>query len=105
MIFKLYLNSDNLIRWDKLVNAASGKFVNDATMTFTLKDADGDTVSGAVDVVMGYVGNSDGRYQGVMDSTISLSIGTKYYLEITAVSGTLNGFRRIECMTHYRGAN
>jgi len=105
MILKLYIDSDNLIRWDKLVNAADGSYANAATMTFTLKTVAGVAVSGASAVSMPYVGNSNGRYQGILESSVSLAVGYRYYLEVTVAQSGVNGFRRIQCIAQYRGDN
>lgn len=81
--------------------ASTGAYVNDATVTFALKDAAGNAVSGASGS-LSYVADSDGRYEGVLESTVSLIIGATYYLEITAVASGANGFRRIECVAAYQ---
>jgi hypothetical protein len=95
------VNSDNLIRWDRMSLASTGAFVNDAAVTFTVKDASGVVVSGATGV-MSYVAASDGRYEGILESTVILILGGTYYLEVTATSGGANGFRRIECVAAYQ---
>jgi hypothetical protein len=86
-------------------NAATESYVNDATVTFTLVDSDGSNVAGAINVAMPYVAGSNGRYQGTLDSTVNLgSPGDEFDLEITAVSGALNGFRKVRCRADYKGA-
>jgi len=104
MIHKLFISSDNLVRWDKMINSADGGYINNAAVTFTLKDSDGETLSGANAVSMPYVGQSDGRYHGTLESTVSLAAGSRYFLEITATRGGLIGFRRLTCTAQYQGA-
>jgi hypothetical protein len=99
----IYVAADNLIRWDSMQLASTGVFVNDATVTFTLKSAAGAAVAGATAIAMPYVAASNGRYEGVLESTVSLTVGATYYLEVTATSGGANGFRRIECAAFHEG--
>lgn len=109
-LFPLFISSDNLIRWDKMQNAKNDEIINDATVTFTLKDSDGSDVANAVDIAMAYVSGSNGRYQGTMDGpTVDLgSPGDEFDLEITATAisdgETLNGFRKIRSRAQYKGA-
>lgn len=97
----LYVSSDTPIRWDAMTLGEGGAFVNDATVTWALKDAAGAAVSGATGT-MSYVALSNGRYDGVLESTVTLIVGATYYLEVTAVSGGANGFRRVECVAQYQ---
>ncbi len=87
----IYLSNDNLVEWSFMDQASDGSYVNDATVTMTLKLA-GSPVSGATAVALTYVSGSNGRYQGVIPSSVSLTAGGNYTLEITAVSGTKDGF-------------
>ena len=103
MSLPLYISSDNLLQLDALKLAADDSYVNDATVTFTLKDADEAVVTGADTISMPYVASSNGRYQGTLQSTVSLE-GAKYYLEITATSGENVLFKRITCYATYKGA-
>jgi nitrogen fixation protein FixH len=98
----LAIGSDNLIRWDALADVRSGEYLNDATVTFTLKDPDGNPVNGAEEVSMPYAAGSDGRYEGVLESTVELEHGS-YVLETTAVRGELVGFRRMAALARYAG--
>ena len=70
----LYIGNDNLIRFDRLRSVASGGgFVNDATVTAKVYIAGvqvGDTVS------CSYVSDSDGRYEGIVDSAVALAAGS-----------------------------
>ncbi len=102
MSLPLYVNSDNLIQLDALTLAADDSYVNDATVTFTLKDADEAVVSGASAISMGYVEDSDGKYQGTLQSTVSLSAGLKYLLDMTATSGSNVLFKRVICYASYK---
>lgn len=102
MSLPLYIGEDLAIQMTGLLNAITNAYVNDATMTYTLKTAAGVAVTGASAVSMPYVAASSGNYRGTMDSSVSgtLTNDTVYYLEIS-VSGSV--FRRIACVAQYRG--
>jgi len=103
-ILPLYLSEDNLIEMDELTDAADGTYVNDATMTFSIKDTAEAVLTGANGVTMSYVAASNGKYQGVSPKTVVFTVATTYYLEVTAASSGRDGFRRITCKAQYHGA-
>jgi hypothetical protein len=57
------INSDNLARLDGLTNASSGAYINNATVTFTMLDINGNTVTNGS---MTFVAASNGRYEGTI---------------------------------------
>jgi hypothetical protein len=38
------IGSDNLVRLDQLTNASTGAYINNATVTFALKDSNGNII-------------------------------------------------------------
>lgn len=71
---KVYIGNDNLLTVDALTNAATGAYVNNATVTATLKDADGTNVSGQTwPLSLAYVSGSNGKYQGVLEDGLDLT--------------------------------
>ncbi len=92
MTITLKRSNDNLIEWDDMDRATDDAYVNDASVTMTLKDSTGAAVTGATSLTMSYVSGSKGKYQGVIPYTVSLTAGSAYTLEITADSGTRHGF-------------
>ena len=83
-----YNLNDNLVRIEGLRDAsAGGAYLNAATVTATLNDPSGDPITGATAIGMSYVSNSEGDYEGVLQSTISVTDGLKYTLVIDAVQG------------------
>jgi hypothetical protein len=99
----LAIGSDNLIRWDHLADARTEAYLDDAVVTFTLKNSAGQPVAGAENVPLEFANGSDGRYEGILESTVALSPGANYILELTAVRGQLVGFRRLGCVAAYAG--
>ena len=77
----IYINTDTLIRVDKLKNENTGSYVNDATVVMTLyeDEAGATAVSGATSLQFEYVTSSDGRYHGNIPDSLSLVEGTIYW--------------------------
>ena len=101
-LFALFIDGDNLIRWDDMRDASTNEPINSATVTFTLKDAN--AVAVASGVTMSKVTGVDGRYDGTLESTVDLGDpGAQFDLEVTATSGDLVGFRKIRCRSQYKG--
>lgn len=109
----LYIGEDNLVYWGDRDTPGSGlydnnlrSFINNATVTFTLKDSAGSNVTGAVSQAMTYVTGTQGVYEGVLEDGVTLTENSTYYLEITATgSGDRIGFRRIQYTARYHGAD
>lgn len=100
------MGSDNLVRLDALTNASSGAYVNNAVVTFNLKDANGAIVGGQSGVSMAYVAASNGRYEGVIPNavTAALTLNAPYTVEITATAGSTVLFRKLSCVAKYRSS-
>jgi len=90
----IFADNDNLVQNPTPMRLSSdGSYVNDATVTMTLKDSAGASVSGATGLTLSYVSGSNGRYQGTLPYTLSLTAGADYTLEITGTSaGSVRGF-------------
>jgi hypothetical protein len=102
MIEVISIGSDNIVRLDALTNASSGAFINNATVTFTLKDASGNPILS--NQTMTYVAASNGRYEGTIPNgtTATMAQNAQYTIEITATSGALVLFRKLACIAKYR---
>lgn len=105
-IANLYVGSDNRVRWDQLRDNRTDAYVNDATVTVTIKTSAGVAIAGLTDVAMPYVAASNGRYQGILPyaSTTLLTVSHRYFVEVTANRGSYRDFRRFEAIARYRGA-
>ena len=97
----IYMSADCLVSWEGMQNESTDAYINDATVTFTLKDSAGVAVSGAEDVSMTYQSATDGNYHGVLESTVTLTESAHYHLELTATSGGIVGFRRWPVVARY----
>ena len=79
-----YITTDNVLRVRNLKDVISESYINDATITATLyKASDDSVVSGAQDISISYVSDTDGDYAGEIPDTVTLVAGTEYYALIT----------------------
>lgn len=109
---QLYIGEDNIVFWGDRHLPKSGlydnnteSFVNDATVTFALKDSANAAVSGASGTCS-YVTGTEGVYEGVLEDAVALTENDTYYLEITAAaSGDRVGLRRLRYVAVYHGAS
>ncbi len=102
----IFLDSDNLISLTELRSLSTGAYITDATVTATLKDADGVAVSGASGMVLSYVVGSNATYHGFIPvaAAATLTLGDTYYLELTATSGKVT-MRKLALTAQYQGAS
>jgi len=100
---RLYVNCDNVVEVDELTNELTGNYMNAATCTFDVLDEDGVSVlAGTGGVAMDYVTASNGKYQGVLDSTTDLTVGETYTVVVDVVQGGIVDQRRWEVLACYR---
>ncbi len=87
-----HLNNSLLVELRDLRNAADNSYVNTATVAVSIKDAAGTNLAGATwPVSLGYVAGSNGLYQGVVASTLGVSVGDVVTVYITATATGLDG--------------
>lgn len=87
-VLHLYDGNDMVIELDGLKNEVTGEYINDATVTFTLKDADGVTVSGqSFPTAMPYVASSNGLYRATLSDAVAITVGARYVVEINVDAG------------------
>jgi hypothetical protein len=89
----LFIDNDSTVSVTNLKNTTSDSFVNNATVTFTLQDTAGATVSGqpgGFPAAMTYISGSNGDYLITLQQSLALTEATSYVGVITAVSGTLD---------------
>ena len=85
----LYIDNDNLLSVTGLKNASSGSYMNDATVTATLVDSTGTTVTGQTfPVTLSYVADTDGNYQATLEDALSLNEGSVYTATISATTSS-----------------
>lgn len=84
------VGNDVLLKITELTNQDDGSFVNDATITVTIKDKDGVDVTGVSwPQPMAYVGGSNGEYKVTIDRVAGFVDGVGYvaYVDITTPGG------------------
>ncbi len=101
---EVYLvGNDNLIEARGLKNAASDAFINGATVTVTLVDSAGATVTGVDALAMDYVATSNGIYRATLKDTLTITKNQQYTAKITADGGAeLKGYWEIEVRSQIR---
>lgn len=83
-----YVANTNVIEVTGLKSAVEDTFIDDAIVTLTVKDADGNAVSGQTwPLALGYVDDSDGVYRGIIEDDVAFVAGTTYYAHINANAG------------------
>lgn len=87
MALTAYLNSDNVISISGLKDVIADTYINSATVQVTLKDANGNNVSGETwPLAMNYISASNGIYRATLTDTLSVSAGS-YTAVVTADDG------------------
>ena len=99
----LAIDCDNLVSWYDPVDSLDETDIDDAVGTMTLKDSDGNAVSGANDLDVAYATGPPRRYYATIPSTVTLTEGSTYYAEFTLTDddGTPVGFRRKQYPAEY----
>ena len=100
----LYIGNDNLLELNGLFNRGDSQYLNAATVTVTLKDANDQNVSGQVwPTTMQYVTASNGNYQAVLEDGLSLTENALYTAVVDADGGAdKKGHWELECQARVR---
>ncbi len=89
---QIFRDNDHILRLDELKDVGLDSFINDASVVATLKDADGNDVSGQTwPATMTYVVASDGRYEATLENALDIDPGTFYEAFIVATKDSLVG--------------
>jgi len=89
----IYRNNDHLIKLTGLQDSSDDSYVNDATVTLTIKDTADVNVSGiSWPLTMSYIAASNGNYEATIDKAIVVTPETRYFAEVTVLSGTRDAF-------------
>ena len=77
--------NDNVVELNNLYNDFAGDFVNDATVTVTIKDLEGNVLFNSA---MDYVSGSDGKYRVLVPAELDLGdAGDEVTVEVLAIGG------------------
>lgn len=84
---KLYVGNDNLVTVTGLFDRVLGQYVNAASVTATVLDQNGATVSGiTLPISLAYLSGSNGDYYGTLGQALNIIDGASYKAVITASS-------------------
>lgn len=96
-------SNDHLIKLTGLQDASDDSYVNNATVTLTVKTLAGVNVSGVSwPLTLVYVSASDGNYQVVIDKAIVLVLRDRYVAEVTVVAGSRDAFFEVPVQAQVR---
>lgn len=100
----LYIGNDRYITLSGLNDAADNSYLNSATVTYAIYEANGTAVSGGTGT-LSYISASNGNYRGIIDAAITATLTAEaaYYIAITATQGNYDGLFRIDCTARIRG--
>lgn len=101
------IGSDQLLKVTGLIDPITSTYVNAATITATMYEADGTTeVAGqSWPLTLGYVSGSDGDYRGILDDSRVLVEGRIYWIDVTIdAGGDAIKLRRWSDVAAYEGA-
>lgn len=91
----IYIANTNNILLTGLKSEQEGTYLNDATVTLTLKDSTGTEVgAGPWPITMDYVAASSGNYIGYLSADLALLQGKKYTAFIDADASDSNTERK-----------
>tara|TARA_R110000868_G_scaffold276699_1_gene536417 strand:- start:47 stop:358 length:312 start_codon:yes stop_codon:yes gene_type:complete len=80
-----FVANTNVLELRGLQLAITEAYLNNATVSVTVKDDCGDNVSGQTwPATMNYVSASNGDYRAILLNTVALQSGKKYFAEISA---------------------
>ena len=83
-----FVANTNVLELRGLQIAVDETYVNNATVSVTVKDDCGVVVSGQTwPALMQYVESSDGDYRLTLANSLQLKSGKRYFAEITATTG------------------
>jgi hypothetical protein len=97
----LYIESDNLITVSDLTNVLTGATIENATITATLFDADGEAVTGAEDISVPWVASAS-KYAGEIPDTVELDEHEQYTLQVVIESGLTKLTMRVPVAARWR---
>lgn len=84
----LFTGNDTVLEVKGLKNEVTGDFLNAASVTATMVDAEGDQVAGDVwPKSLVYVTGSDGTYRATLPYTMNLVAGGRYVAQISVNGG------------------
>lgn len=100
----LFSQNDHVVELRKVKNEITGGYINDATVTAIIYDADGQEIQGQVwPLTLSYVAASNGTYRGIVESDVTVDVGDVLSLEITVTAtGGLNAFFKIPLLVKDR---
>ena len=87
-IYALYVDNDMVLQIDDLKDEIAGEAINNATVTVTLSDEQGNEVLGAQwPLSLVHVATSNGAYRVTLPYTLEVTPGARYVATVVADAG------------------
>lgn len=91
-LLSLFPNNTQVINFFGLQDIVTGLYLNQATVTASLRTARGDLDPVFQDIPLEFVSGSNGNYQGTIPFEFNAAIGDGYTVEITAEQAGVQSF-------------
>jgi hypothetical protein len=89
---ELYLDNSNLLELRGLKDTVTDAYINDAVVSATVRDKNGDLVTGETfPKTLNYMAASNGVYRATLAAALVIVAGEFYEVKIAAVGNSLNG--------------
>lgn len=98
----LYKVNDQVVEVTGLKNNVTGAFLNAATVTATLKDKNGNAVTGLSSLTLAFLAGTNGNYRGQVEQTFDPAPGRGYVLHIDSDEGGVVGHWEIPVIVEVR---
>lgn len=98
----LYQSNDQTVEVDRLRDRLTGSYLNSATVTSTLYDSAGSTVTGLNALSLSYVAASNGKYRGNVEETFAPALGDNYEIWFFGNEGSSYFHLEIPCSVRAR---
>lgn len=84
----VFVANTNVLDLVGLHSEVDAAFINNASVTVTVKDSDDVEVAGVTwPLIMAYISASNGNYRGILSNELALVAKETYYAHITADAG------------------
>ena len=100
----LYQLNDQTVEVDKVKDSLTGAYLNAASVTVTLYDSSGSPVTELTSITLGYVTDSNGKYQGNVDQTFNPALGDNYEIWFEIGQGGSAAHLEIPCSVQARAS-
>lgn len=96
---QLFVDNDNYVYIERLRDAISKIHIIDATITVTVKDLDGNTVTNASNLPVTYISGTHSQYSGIIPANADLNPGQQYQVILQSSNYGFQIVRTVKAVT------